>query len=156
MNVLQKKIKLNDQVMKALNLIKFKHSIIKLNGTASLQAMKYFSDYDFTSIIKRDFKPKTICDEFVKILNDKMNGLYFIELKIEYKNGKKKKLYHSSELRLSMFKNIDFVKIDYIVCYNNTLKELTIMYMFNYVKQTKDVYLLQSPRIYRSNQHHNE
>jgi hypothetical protein len=124
--------------MKILDIIKFKNAKIKLGGTASLQAIKYFSDYDFTSVIKHYFKPKTICYEFVKILNEKMNGLYFIELKIEYKNGKKKKLFNISELKSSMFKNIDFVKIDYIVCYNNMFKELTIMYIFDKVKQSKD------------------
>ena len=84
----------------------------------------------------------------LKILNDKMNGLYFIELKIEYKNGKKKKLYNTSELKTSMFKNIDFVKIDYIIHYNNMFKELTIMYVFNYVKQSKDDMIAQIQESY--------
>ena len=148
MNVLQKKIKLNDIIMKTLDLIKFKHSKIKLNGTASLQSMKYFSDYDFTTIIKRDFKAKTICDEFIMILNEKMNDLYFIELKIEYKNGKKRKIYDVSELKTSMFRNVDYVKIDYVVCCNNVFKELTIMYMFNFVKQTKDDMIAQIQESY--------
>lgn len=148
MNVLQKKVKYNDTVMRALDIIKFKHSKIKLNGTASLQAMKYFSDYDFTSTIKRDFKTKTICEEYKRILNSKMDDLYFIEFKIQYKNGKKLKLYDVSELRSSMFKKIDFVKIDYVIRHVNIFKELTIMYVFNKVTRTKDDMIAQIQESY--------
>ena len=148
MNILQKKVKYNDTVMRAQNIIKFKHSKIKLNGTASLQAMQYFSDYDFASFIKRDFKTKTICEEYKRILNNKMNDLYFIEFKIQYKNGKKLKIYNASELRSSMFKKFDFVKIDYIIRHANIFKELTIMYVFDKVKQTKDDMIAQIQESY--------
>ena len=55
--------------------------------------MKYFSDYDFISHVTRKYKAKTICDEFKRIMNGHLNDLYFIEFKIEYDDGNKKKLY---------------------------------------------------------------
>ena len=143
MNVLQKKIKLNDQVMKTIELIRFKRAKVKLSGTASLNAMKYFSDYDFISHVTCKYKAKTICDEFKRILNGHLNDLYFIEFKIEYDDGKKKKLYDVSHLKTSLFKNINFVKIDYIIRYENVFKELTIIYLFNAEKQSKEDMLKQ-------------
>lgn len=151
MNVLQEKYKLNNHVMNLLKYIHFKNSKIKLSGTASLQAMKYFSDYDFITKIKRNFKSKTIKDEFKRIITDsRIDDVYFIELKIQYDNGKKKKIYDISDLKTSLFKNIDFVKIDYIIRYRNIFKELSIIYSFNDKKFSKE------DRIKQLNEEYNE
>ena len=91
----------------------------------------------------------TICDEFIKILNEKLNDLYFIELKIQYKNGTKKKLYNVKDLKASLFRKVDFVKIDYITHYNNIFKELTIIYMFDYVRPSKDDRIIQITEDYK-------
>ena len=41
-------------------------------------------------------------------------------------------------MKTSLFKNINFVKIDYIIRYENVFKVLTIIYLFNAEKQSKE------------------
>ena len=91
--------------------------------------MLYYSDYDFNCKI-RVRKPTKIYNEFKKVLSYTNDKLYFIEFKIEYIDGKKIKLYDVKDLKLSMFKNIKFIKNDYILFLDYVFKELSIMYIF--------------------------
>ena len=129
MDVVHEKRKLNSYINDIIKKIKFKNYKINLAGSAKLQSQRYFSDYDFNSMIKRKYKPITIYNEFVKILS--CGDLYFIEFKIEYLDGTKKKIQDTSKLNKSMLKNINYVKIDYVLWFDYHFKELSIIYIFN-------------------------
>ena len=129
MNVLHEKRKLNDRIHDIVKKLKFKNSKINLTGSASLQSQRYFSDYDFNSVVKISYKPSTIYKEFKNILVNQ--ELYFVEFKIEYLDGTKQKIFDLSKLKKNMFKNINFVKIDYVLWFDYHFKELSIVYIFH-------------------------
>ena len=129
MDVIHEKRKLNSYINDIIKKIKFKNYKINLAGSAKLQSQRYFSDYDFNSMIKRKYKPITIYNEFVKIM--KRDDLYFIEFKIEYLDGTKKKIHDILKINKSLFKNINYVKIDYVLWFDYHFKELSIIYVFN-------------------------
>ena len=129
MDVIHEKRKLNSYINDIIKKIKFKNYKINFAGSAKLQSQRYFSDYDFNSMIKRKYKPITIYNEFVKILS--CGDLYFIEFKIEYLDGTKKKIHDILKLNKSMLKNINYVKIDYVLWFDYHFKELSIIYIFN-------------------------
>ena len=89
MDVLHEKRKLNSRIHDIVKKLKFKNSKMNLAGSASLQSQRYFSDYDFNSVVKIKYKSSTIYDEFMRILSNE--ELYFIEFKIEYLDGTKQK-----------------------------------------------------------------
>ena len=91
--------------------------------------MMYYSDYDFNCKI-RVRKQTPIYNEFKRILSFSNDKLYFIEFKIEYIDGTKIKLNNVNDIKLNMFKNISFIKIDYIVFLDFVFKEVSIMYIF--------------------------
>lgn len=134
MNVLEEKRKLNSYIYDKVQKLKFKNVKINLAGSAALQSQRYFSDYDFNSIIKRKYKPKTLFDEFNQILIASVQSLFFIELKFEYLDGTKKKIYDIIEIKPNMFKNLNYIKIDYLLWFDYHFKELSIMYIFKNTK----------------------
>ena len=91
--------------------------------------MMHYSDYDFNCKI-RVRKQTPIFNEFKCILSFSNDKLYFIEFKIEYIDGTKIKLNNVNDIKLNMFKNISFIKIDYIVFLDFVFKEVSIMYIF--------------------------
>jgi len=136
MDVLHEKRKLNSRIHDIVKKLKFKNSKINLAGSASLQSQRYFSDYDFNSVVKIKYKSSTIYEEFMRILSNE--ELYFIEFKIEYLDGTKQKIFDLSKLKKNMFKNINFVKIDYVLWFDYHFKELSIVYIFSEIKYGVD------------------
>ena len=128
MNILEKR-KIKSELYDIIKNLEIFNTRLKLAGSASLRALIYYSDYDFNCKI-RVRKPTKIYNEFKKVLSYTNDKLYFIEFKIEYIDGKKIKLYDVKDLKLSMFKNIKFIKIDYILFLDYVFKELSIMYIF--------------------------
>ena len=134
----------NNQLHHIINTLKFKKHTIKLNGSSSLEYMKYASDYDLYSKI-REYKPATMLNEIKMILHKskQINDLYFIEFKIKYINGEQIKLHDDdiNTLNKNMFSNIDYIKIDYVVRLNNNMfKELSIIYDCKNKKLSDDEY----------------
>ena len=136
MDVIHEKRKLNSYIYDIVKKLKYKNYKINLAGSAKLQSQRYFSDYDFNTIIKRKYKPTTIYNEFVRILAN--TDLYFIEFKIEYLDGTKKKIHDISKLKKNMLNNINYVKIDYVLWFDYHFKELSIIYVFNQTKFNVD------------------
>jgi hypothetical protein len=132
MDVIQEKRKINSYINDIVKKLKFKNYKINLAGSASLQSQRYFSDYDFNTNILRKYKPITIYNEFLKIISNNDDLLYFLELKIEYLDGTKTKIYDPSIYKIikNMFKNINYVKIDYVLWFDYHFKELSIIYTF--------------------------
>lgn len=135
MNILEKR-KVKTEIYDIVKNFTFGKYKLKLAGSASLASQRYYSDYDFNCNI-RTRKQKVIYNEFKKILSYENEKLYFIEFKIQYLDGTKIKL-NDNKIKLSMFKNISFVKIDYIVFLDYVFKELSIIYNFNYIKEDKN------------------
>ena len=128
MNILEKR-KLKTELYDIIKNVEVFDTKLKLAGSASLRSMMYYSDYDFNCKI-RVRKQTPIFNEFKRILSFSNDKLYFIEFKIEYIDGTKIKLQNVNDIKLNMFKNISFIKIDYIVFLDFVFKEVSIMYIF--------------------------
>lgn len=149
MNILQKKSldEINSDIYKLINTIKIKDNKIILLGSSSLKSQQYFSDYDFYSSIKD--KPNT--DEAYKIFSDILdkiknyNNCYFIELKLQKKNGNKKKFNKIDDFNKKDFdkfyKDIDIIKIDLIFFTDYEFIEVSIIYNFNTDITDKEEYI---------------
>ena len=128
MNILERR-KLKTELYDIIKNLEIFETKLKLAGSASLRSMMYYSDYDFNCKI-RVRKQTPIYNEFKRILSFSNDKLYFIEFKIEYIDGTKIKLNNVNDIKLNMFKNISFIKIDYIVFLDFIFKEVSIMYIF--------------------------
>ena len=128
MNILERR-KLKTELYDIIKNLEIFETKLKLAGSASLRSMMYYSDYDFNCKI-RVRKQTPIFNEFKRILSFSNDKLYFIEFKIEYIDGTKIKLNNVNDIKLNMFKNISFIKIDYIVFLDFVFKEVSIMYIF--------------------------
>jgi len=128
MNILERR-KLKTELYDIIKNLEIFETKLKLAGSASLRSMMYYSDYDFNCKI-RVRKQTPIYNEFKRILSFSNDKLYFIEFKIEYIDGTKIKLNNVNDIKLSMFKNISFIKIDYIVFLDFVFKEVSMMYIF--------------------------
>lgn len=137
MDLLQEKRNLNVFINNIIKKLKFKNYKINLIGTASLQNLLYFSDYDFNSIIKKKYNSLSIYKELIKIFNNTFEDFYFIELKITYNDDSTLKIYDKNKINKSMFKNVKKIKVDYVLFYYYHFKELSIMYIFN--NDTNDI-----------------
>ena len=78
----------------------FKHLIlqgnrIELLGSAGLQSQQYNSDYDLFSVVKQTLTPEEAYNECIRILDgvQKEPNIFFIEYKIQRKDGSKTKFY---------------------------------------------------------------
>ena len=135
MNIFEKR-KLNATIFDIIKKYKFKNYKMNVAGSAGLRSQYFFSDYDFNTLIQRACRPVTIYNEFVKILSNQ--DMYFIEFKIEYMDDSKVKMHDVTKLRKSMFKNIKFIKIDYVLWNEYHFKELSILYIFRNTKYSVD------------------
>ena len=119
--------------------IKFLNNKVVLLGTASLESQLYFSDYDLFTMISKPMNPLTVFKVFTAIneRTAKDPNFYFIEFKIQRKDGGKQKFYSREEMTrekfLEEFKDVDYCKGDYVVRMNNTFIELSIIYSFSEV-----------------------
>lgn len=124
--------KLNTYVYDIVKKLKFKNHKLNLAGSASLASQKYYSDYDFNSSITRNYRPVTMYNEFIRILSN--TDMYFIEFKIEYNNDTKLKIHDIKKIKKSMFKDVKYIKIDYVLWREYHFMELSIMYIFRKTK----------------------
>ena len=108
MNILEKR-KVNSYINDIVKNLTFKNNKLKLAGSASLASQRYYADYDFNCNIKTR-KQTVIYNEFKRILSYTNDKLYFLEFKIEYLDGTKLKL-NNNYIKLSMFKNIKFIRL---------------------------------------------
>ena len=142
MNILEVKLPLYQTELKELyQLLQFKDYPLELKGSSRLLSQKYPSDYDFYTHIdnKKDKK------EFFTFLNEliykiKTNiYMYFIELKVEYKN-EKLKFFKKDTIEIKDMDKVELVKLDIIIFINNTFKEVSVIYDFG-KKKSREEYL---------------
>jgi len=119
--------------------IRFQRNKVILLGTASLESQRYFSDYDLFTMISKPMNPLTVFKVFTAINERTLKdpNFYFIEFKIQRKDGGKQKFYSRDEMTrekfLEEFKDVDYCKGDYVVRMNNKFIELSIIYSFSVV-----------------------
>jgi hypothetical protein len=133
MDILENKTNfdINDKVRKYRDLFKYKNNKIILNGSAALKSQYYFSDFDFSTNISINNKS---FHEFERILNDinNENFIYFIELKIQLKNGKKIRCKTIDKFTQKLFNkhsyDVDFIKIDIVSWIDGRFIEMSCIY----------------------------
>jgi len=120
---------------------KFKNSVPKVVGTASLQSQLYPADIDMLCVI--DEKPRGFNEvqrQFIKIFNrmEARENLFFVEFKLQNKIKEEKyKFFDINDVDGDFFKNhydvnkIDICKIDIIQYQNNKFQDVSIIYFFN-------------------------
>ena len=116
--------------------LKYDANPILLLGTAGLESQQYYGDFDlFTKVSNKESGDK-IYDKIMKIVHkmDSFNDAYFIELKLQTSKSKVK--FHTIEEINKVdfekfYKDLDFIKLDYVIRVNNKFIELSIIYSFN-------------------------
>lgn len=116
-------------VIEIIQNLQYKNYKISVAGTSSYGSQMYYSDYDLNSNISEEKSIPSIIKEFNSILSYTNNNLYFIEFKIQFLNGKKKK-YYSLPIKFPLLKRneIEYFKIDYVIFSNYEFVDLSIIY----------------------------
>jgi hypothetical protein len=106
-------------------------------GSFSLESQRNAGDIDLDNYIEgkidHNFTEKEIL-KIVKNIDDNPN-MFFIELKIQYKNGKKIKFgadqIDDIKIPTENFSNVEYMKIDTIIYYDGHFKEMSINIWLN-------------------------
>jgi len=138
MDVLEKKYP-QKNIRKLIKILTFNKNIVQLVGTGSMLSQWYPADFDFLSVITNKLNDYQTYQEFKKILNNinKEPNLYFIELKIQNKNGEKQKIYSIDKFDEKFFSDyyddikLELIKIDLIIFLEGKFKEVSIIYYFD-------------------------
>lgn len=130
-----------------VNALKFNNSPIVQLGTSSFKAQQYFSDYDlFSPVNNRNITADKSCNEIKQIFKrlKNINDIWFIELKIQNKDGSKEKFYQT-DIDCNKFtksvKELDYLKMDFVIFIRETQKltELSIIYSFSDMPPKEDL-----------------
>jgi len=141
MDIAETKKGIDEEIRKFVDVLKLDNSPVVQLGTSSFKTQQFFSDYDLLSpISNRKLSPEKICAELKRILKsiNEMDDIWFVELKIQNKDGSKEKFYPQDILPLDCdkvdkaIKDIDYIKIDAVIFIRGTSKltELSIIYAF--------------------------
>ena len=139
MDVLEKKYP-EQQVRPYIEILKYKNENIQLLGTGSARSQLYPSDIDLFTKITTEETPDDAYSEFLDMIDEvkKRNDMYFVEFKIQQKDGEKVKMNNINDLQNEEFKflkyfndNIDYCKFDFVIYINGQFVELSSIYVFN-------------------------
>lgn len=108
-------------------------------GSAFNRNMKYYGDYDLVSFIEtKNYKLNDIYNDFKKIFKyiESSSNLFFVEFKIQKKNGDKQKYFLIKDVTQKSFNmyfgdDIDFCKLDMLLWSFNRFIEVSIIYYFD-------------------------
>ena len=86
---------LDNQVVSMLQLFEMPGAQLSLKGSSHYKHLNYKSDYDLVVALKRNIPAHQFYEALAKILHriHKNRNAYFIELKLELKDGEKKRLH---------------------------------------------------------------
>ena len=146
-DITEKRIVSGD-IVGIINKLKYKDEPITIQGSAKLAVQKYYSDIDLFSQINEPQSAQKIYAEIRSILKrsccDKGGRLYFIELKVQNTDDSKTKFNHIKDFTQTAFlraiegKNLDYIKIDYVLYLANTMTELSVIYNFTEPESVED------------------
>ena len=126
-----------------IKILQYKNKKVEIKGSSSLQSQQYYSDIDLFSDIS------SIADNSIEIYREIMrilhhanlrHDMYFIEFKIQTLHNKYKfhKIEDITESKfIKDFKDVQFIKIDFVIRLNYKFMELSIIYNFD--KKYEDV-----------------
>jgi len=127
-------------VVGIINKLKYKDEPIAIQGSAKLAIQRFYSDIDLFSQINEPASAQKIYSEIRLILkrsqDDRCRNLYFIELKVQNTDESKTKFNNIKDFTRTAFlraiegKNLDFIKIDFVLYLANTMTELSVIYSF--------------------------
>ena len=141
MDIAETKKGIDEEIRKFVDVLKLDNSPVVQLGTSSFKTQQFFSDYDLLSpISNRKLSAEKICAELKRILGklNEMDVIWFVELKIQNKDGSKEKFFPPDVSPLDCdkvdkaVKDIDYIKIDAVIFIRGTSKltELSIIYAF--------------------------
>jgi len=141
MDIAETKKGIDEEIRKFVDVLKLAGNPVVQLGTSSFKTQQFFSDYDLLSpISNRKLSPEKICAELKRILGslESMDDIWFVELKIQNKDGSKEKFFPKDVSPLDCdrvdkaIKTIDYIKIDAVIFIRGTSKltELSIIYAF--------------------------
>ena len=129
------------EILGLMSLLRFRHNKIVINGSSTIRQLHYFADIDMFSPLKKSYNAKEIYNGLKNILFKlKHNSkCYFLELKIQLKDGSKIKIFpNGEELELNLLTDnlnkIDFVKIDLAYFLHFRFIEVSCIYQVGAVK----------------------
>jgi hypothetical protein len=135
-------------IVSVINKLKYKDEPISIQGSAKLAVQKYYSDIDLFSQINEPQSAQKIYAEIRAILKRsccaKGGELYFIELKVQNTDDTKTKFNSIKDFTRTAFlraiegKNLDYIKIDYVLYLANTMTELSVIYNFTEPSSVED------------------
>jgi hypothetical protein len=139
MDVLKKKPESHyeDDLKKIIKLLTFKKNKIILYGSSSLSSQRYFSDYDLYCVLDKSNK-----SDFYKFLSELMirlntikTDIWFIELKLYTKQGKKVRIIPGKKLSEAVYNKIydklAFVHIDLICRIDSIFTKVSCVYYYS-------------------------
>jgi len=151
MDVLESKPASNyeDDLKKIIKLLTYKKYKIQLKGSASLASQRYFSDYDLFCVVERNGNRDSFYEFLKKLVDDieynKETDIWFVELKLQTKTGKKVRIYPKQKLDKTVFDKVydklDFVKIDLICRIDSIFTEVSCIYSLSEESPTQGDYI---------------
>ena len=139
MDVIEKKYP-TQKLYPYINILRFKDSPVDLLGTGGNASQLYPSDIDLFSKIVTNETAQSSYKEFIGMLDDidERNDMYFIEFKVQDKDGMKQKFKSTQDIRNKFYEykkffndNVDYCKFDFVLMIDGQFIELSIIYVFN-------------------------
>ena len=141
MDIIERKFPAQD-IRVFVNLLKWDNNEMLLLGTGSSATQLYPSDIDLFSKIFNTYSSDAVYKKVIEKLTEASQrpDMFFIEGKIQDKDGEKFKWKNMAELKRpasvvkfkSLYdKNIDYVKFDFVLYLNQQFVELSVIYVFN-------------------------
>lgn len=138
MDILEKKknYQYSPELKNIMKNLKYKNYKINLKGSASFNILKYPSDYDFYTYIKKKNTLQETINRITSIVNnmEKHTDTYFLT-GIIFEDDKNKYRFDSIDnidykLFAPVFKNADFMKLDFVTFKQNKFIGLDCIYYF--------------------------
>lgn len=146
-DICEKRI-ISGDIVGIINKLKYKDEPITIQGSAKLAIQKYYSDIDLFSQINEPTSAQKIYDQIrlilKRVVDDRCRNLYFIELKVQNTDESKTKFNTIKDFTQSAFlraidgKNLDYIKIDFVLYLANTMTELSVIYNFTEPTSVED------------------
>ena len=136
--------KLSPEVQKVLTLFELPGAKLRITGSARYKHLQYKSDYDLVIALSKSEVPASRFFEGIAgILHriERNKDIYFIELKLETKDGEKKRLTPRQEIRMTWverdYEKLAFAKIDTVARIENKFYEVSCRYNFREANMEK-------------------